>query len=88
MVNAQNNFIDVTNLCIRCGKQRITVSSRQETVGAAIITYTEMSCPDPLCQKKVDNDLNKERERRQHMMTPPLAHAQRPAQATTVIAKK
>ncbi len=54
-----------TNLCARCGKQRIVVKSYQETVGNSVIIHSEMTCPDPDCQSKLDKSLDMERQKRQ-----------------------
>lgn len=44
------------NLCIRCGKVRVVVRTWEEQVGYSTVTNTEMACPDPECQKKVDKE--------------------------------
>lgn len=60
MVNSDN-----TSLCIECGKPRIVVGTRQETIGNSVVYYKETSCPDPVCQKKVEKFLKLELEKRQ-----------------------
>jgi hypothetical protein len=52
------------NVCSRCGKQRIVARTYKETVGISIVTYTEMSCPDPLCQGLVEKNLLVEANKR------------------------
>lgn len=49
----------VSNCCVRCGRERIYSKSWEETTIAenqTTITYTEMVCPDPECQKVVDEE--------------------------------
>jgi hypothetical protein len=53
-----------TTVCVRCGKQRIVLSVKEEKIGNSIISTTETVCPDPDCQKKVDGMLNVEQEKR------------------------
>jgi hypothetical protein len=58
-----------TTVCIRCGKARIFSKSWDEQVGSSKIVYTITVCPDPVCQKKVEellkdkHDLNETRKR-------------------------
>lgn len=47
----------MNNPCIRCGKQRINGKISKEKVGASEITYTQTICPDPECQKIVDEGI-------------------------------
>jgi uncharacterized protein YdbL (DUF1318 family) len=42
------------NVCIKCGKKRIVARTYKEYVGLTLVTYTDMVCPDPECQKLVD----------------------------------
>lgn len=58
MANFQNN------LCPLCGKQRVVVKTYKEKIGNSVITYTEKSCPDPECQKKLNGQLAKEDKKR------------------------
>jgi hypothetical protein len=53
-----------TTVCVRCGKQRIILSVKEEKIGNSIISTTETICPDPECQKKVDSMLFIEQEKR------------------------
>lgn len=61
MVKTDNNG----NVCSRCGKQRIAVSTYDEIVGNSSITYTVTACSDPECQKMVDQNLLKEEKKRE-----------------------
>ena len=53
------------SICPRCGKERITVSSRDEMVFTSKVTYRETICPNPECQKKVELDLKHEEKKRE-----------------------
>jgi len=53
-----------TTVCVRCGKQRIVLSVKEEKIGNSVITTTETICPDPECQKKVASMLGIEQEKR------------------------
>ena len=55
---------DNTSVCVRCGKQRIVLSVKEETIGNSVISTTETICPDPDCQKKVDGILAVEKQKR------------------------
>jgi len=50
-----------TNPCTRCGKDRIDARTWTEEVsnffGASTVTYTDTVCPDPECQKIVEEKL-------------------------------
>ena len=52
------------SICTRCGKQRIVVSSHEETVLKSTVTYTETVCPDPECQKVVEEGLKSDELKR------------------------
>ncbi|PIZ62555.1 hypothetical protein COY16_03955 [Candidatus Roizmanbacteria bacterium CG_4_10_14_0_2_um_filter_39_13] len=48
-------MINTTNSpCIRCGTQRVVSKVWEEKIDDSVIINTEMVCPDPECQKKVD----------------------------------
>lgn len=49
--------------CIRCGKTRILGKSWTEKTNGAKINYTQTVCPDPECQKLVEEELTKRREK-------------------------
>lgn len=51
------------NFCIRCGKERKIVRTWKEKMYDSIIINTESVCPDPECQKKVDSDNKKQRDK-------------------------
>lgn len=53
-----------SNLCPLCGKQRIVVKTYKEKIGNSVITYTEKTCSDPVCQKKLDGQLAQEQKKR------------------------
>lgn len=53
--------------CTRCGKSRIVIGTREETVNSTKVMYTESGCADKECQKKVDDQLRKEKEKREHI---------------------
>ena len=52
-----------TTPCIRCGKSRIVAKSWTEKIGNSVITYTQTVCPDEECQKIVDSDLQKKKDK-------------------------
>ena len=52
------------NPCIRCGKERVTVKTWREYIGESLITYTTTTCPDPKCQKIVDEKIAAQVEKR------------------------
>lgn len=53
------------NVCSRCGKPRVAVSTYDEVVGNSSITYTVTACSDPECQKVVDQNLLKDEKKRE-----------------------
>lgn len=48
--------------CVRCGKIRVVSKSWEEKVGTSLVKYTLTICPDPECQKIVDEQLKKKRD--------------------------
>lgn len=54
----------MSNKCILCGKERITVRTYKKRVGNSYVTYKETACPDPECQKKVERIIQKEKLKR------------------------
>jgi hypothetical protein len=46
----------LSNPCIRCGKERITLKEKVVKVGSSggTMTYIQTICPDKACQKVVD----------------------------------
>jgi hypothetical protein len=51
------------NLCVKCGKKRIFKRTYQEYIGLNLVTFTDMICPDPACQKAVDKISRDRKER-------------------------
>ena len=58
------NTLISTSICIRCGKQRIILSTTEAMVGNSSIVTKETICPDPECQKKVEVILKAEQDKR------------------------
>lgn len=60
-----------SNVCIRCGKERIESKSWEETaisfMGKTVVTYTETVCPDPECQKIVEKQLAAQKKKREEL---------------------
>jgi hypothetical protein len=50
--------------CIRCGKERVVVSSYKKVVVNSEVTYTQTVCSDPECQKMVEKTLKIEEGKR------------------------
>ena len=57
--------VKIVNPCILCGKERIVTETHVEKVELSNVTYVTTTCPDPECQKKVDDMLSKEKAKRQ-----------------------
>jgi len=55
------------NLCYRCGKERIVVKVWKEKIGNSTVENTETACPDKECQKAMDQDIAKQRNKRLQM---------------------
>lgn len=57
----------MSNLCTRCGKERIIIKEWTEEIASerriGKIYHTLTSCPDPECQKKVDQTLALEKQK-------------------------
>lgn len=53
----------ISNPCVRCGKQRIVVKKWKEKIGYSVVYNTEMACPDKECQKKVESENKKQRDK-------------------------
>lgn len=47
----------MSNPCVKCGKERIDGKSWEGKIGASVVTYTMTVCPDPECQKVVDQGI-------------------------------
>lgn len=52
------------NVCIKCGKQRVVGSVVEEKINNSVVSYKEMICPDPECQKRVMDMLEREDRKR------------------------
>lgn len=53
------------NLCIRCGRKRIPGKTWKEKVPSGIIVHTSYICPDKACQKIVEAQLTKVKDKRE-----------------------
>jgi hypothetical protein len=51
--------------CIRCGKTRVVSKVWQEYLGQSLVTYTDTVCPDPECQKIVEEEIIARREKKE-----------------------
>lgn len=51
--------------CTRCGKKRVVIKTYKKKVNGAEIIYKETGCPDPECQKEVNKQLRKEKQKRE-----------------------
>lgn len=47
----------MSNPCIKCGRERVDGKTWEGKVGASLVTYTQTLCPDPECQKIVDQGI-------------------------------
>jgi len=52
-----------TNVCYRCGRERVESKSWKEGEGINEITVTMNVCPDPECQKAVNKELKAQSDR-------------------------
>lgn len=59
--------IKSSSRCTRCGKTRVVIKTYEETVNNTKVMYTESGCADKECQKKVDDQLKKEKEKRENI---------------------
>lgn len=51
------------NLCVRCGTERVLLRTYEEKIGTSIVITNDMICPNKECQKKVDQDNKKQRDK-------------------------
>ncbi len=51
------------NPCVRCGKERIVLKTWEEKIGESIIINTKTICPDPECQRLVNKDNKKQKDK-------------------------
>ena len=60
-----------SNPCTRCGKERIVSRTYQEEIatffGTSTVTHTETVCPDPDCQKIVEERLDAQKQKSQEL---------------------
>lgn len=56
-----------SNPCSRCGSERIILRIWKEKVYGSTIVNTEKICPNPECQKEVNRDNKKVREKQAMM---------------------
>lgn len=58
----------ISNPCVRCGKERIVgktwVEENETGFGTSRIKHTLLVCPDAECQKKLDEELTLQQEKR------------------------
>lgn len=54
--------------CIRCGKTRVVSKVWQEYIGQSLVTYTDTVCPDPACQKIVEEEIITRREKKEFII--------------------
>lgn len=47
----------MSNPCINCGKERVDGKSWEVKIGSSIVTNTRTICPDPDCQRQVDQSI-------------------------------
>jgi hypothetical protein len=55
--------ISYGNPCSRCGTQRILLKSSREKIGNSVVITTQKICPNPGCQKIVDQENKKQKDR-------------------------
>jgi hypothetical protein len=53
----------MTSVCIRCGKMRKVAKTWTEYIGTSLVTYTTTVCPDEECQKIVEEQLKKRKDK-------------------------
>ena len=60
-----------SNPCTRCGKERIVSRIYNEEIatffGTSTVTHTETVCPDPECQKIVEERLEVQKQKSQEL---------------------
>lgn len=52
-----------SNPCVRCGTQRVVVKTWKTKMYDSVIVNTETACPNPKCQRQVNKDNRKEKDR-------------------------
>lgn len=60
-----------SNPCTRCGKERVNSKTYEEEIttfyGTSKVKYTETVCPDPECQKIVEEKLSAQKQKTQDL---------------------
>jgi hypothetical protein len=60
-----------TNVCTRCGKERIESKTWTEEIatffGTSTVVHTDTVCPDPDCQKIVEEKLETQRAKTEEL---------------------
>ena len=57
----------MSNKFTTCGKERIVIKTYKEKIGTSYVTFKEMTCPDPECQKRINKVLSSEKAKRQRI---------------------
>jgi hypothetical protein len=52
------------SVCIRCGKLRIVAKTWKEQTKGGVVVHTLTVCPDPACQKIVEQQFANQKEKR------------------------
>lgn len=61
------NKSSYSNPCTRCGSERIVAKTWEEKLGNSVIVSTQRICPNPECQKKVDSENKKQKDKHEAM---------------------
>lgn len=72
-----------SNPCIRCGKERIVSKTWKEKVGYSYVYNTETICPDADCQKQVNLENKRQRDKKVAMRKVSEERAQKRKEAKT-----
>ena len=57
--------VTFSNPCVRCGTERVILRTWEEKVGYSTVTNTEKICPNPACQKQVNKDNKRQKDKRE-----------------------
>lgn len=52
------------NICYRCGRDRIVSKVWKEKIGDSVIENVEHICPDKKCQEELEQDIERQRNKR------------------------
>jgi hypothetical protein len=63
VIKTTNMSKGFSNPCVRCGKERVVLRIWKERVYDSVVENTETICPDPECQKLVNKDNKKLKDR-------------------------